>query len=245
MESVWEMRKIAVCDESPLILKQVVRVVNRVYSSIICEEYSELKNLLLTIKSGEQYLMVIISIEWNGQEKGIEAAHQIQELDSSIRIIYMTGYTEKYVQQIFLKSANISGFLIKPIEETILEENLWKLKEEEQEREKKSLFIKYKGIMYSILFDDISYLESEGHMITIHTKTGKRNCYDRLEKLCERLPECFIQCHKSYVVNMNKIQKIEKRLMMMNDHIEIPISKARYKDTKVQYIQYMNACHFS
>lgn len=237
------MKKIAVCDENPLIVKQVACAVNRIYCSGICEEYLELKHLMLTIESGEQYLMAIISIEWNGQARGIEAAHQILKLDSSTRIVYMTSCTEQYVQQIFLKSANIGGFLIKPIEEAILKETIWKLKEE-QENEKKSLLIKYKGILYSILFDDIVYLESEGHMITIHTKTGKRNCYDRLEKLCEHLPECFIQCHKSYVVNMNKIRKIENRLMIMADQEKIPISKARYKNTKIQYIQYMEQYHY-
>lgn len=239
------MKKIAVCDDNPLILEDVIEKVNRVAGAICCEGYSELEHLLEAIKSGKRYLAILMDIEWNGSAEGIEAAHKVKQLDKEAKIIYMTGYAERYVQQIFLKSANISGFLMKPVEENFLRENLKKIKDEEQEAEKKSLLIKYKGAMLSFSFDDIFYLESIGHVITIHTKTGKQSCYDRLEKLFERLPRYFIQCHKSYVVNMKEIQRIEKGKVMMTDNTEIPISKSRYGDTKSRYFHYMEGMLFS
>mgnify|MGYP001059702437 CR=1 FL=1 len=239
------MKKIAVCDDNPLILEEVMGTVNRVVQAVCCDGYSELESLLAAIKDGKRYLAILMDIEWNGSADGIEAAHKVQQLDKEARIIYMTGYAERYVQQIFLKSANISGFLMKPVEENLLRENLRKIKDEEREAEKKRLLVKYKGAMLSLSFDDIFYLESAGHVITIHTKTGKQSCYDRLEKLFERLPEYFIQCHKSYVVNMKEIQRIEKGKVWMTDYTEIPISKARYGDTKSRYFHYMEGMLFS
>lgn len=219
------MKRIAVCDANPSIVKEVMDAVNRILGAGCCDGYSELKNLLMAIESGERYLAVIMDIEWNGSADGIEAAQTIQRMDKHAGIIYMTDYVERYVQQIFLKPANISGFLMKPVEEKMLEEYLRKVKADEQEEEKKRLFVKYKGAMLSFPFDEIYYLESAGHVITIHTKNGKQNCYDRLEKLFERLPEYFIQCHKSYVVNMKEIQRIEKGKVLMADCTEIPISR--------------------
>lgn len=239
------MRKVAVCDDNSLILGEVIEAVDRILGTGFCDGYEDLKKLLAAIEGGERYQAIIMDIEWNGSADGIEAAQKIQQLDSSARIIYMTGYAERYVQQIFLKPANISGFLMKPVEEKMLRENLKKIKDEEQEAEKKRLLVKYKGAMLSLSFNDIVYLESAGHMITIHTREGKQNCYDRLEKLFERLPEYFIQCHKSYVVNMKEIQRIEKGKVLMSDYTEIPISKARYANTKSRYFHYMEGMLFS
>lgn len=238
------MKRVAVCDDNSLILKQVMDAVDRIQGRGACDGYLELKKLLLAIEGGERYLVIVMDIEWNGGADGIAAAQRIKQLDADARIIYMTGYTERYVQQIFLTPANISGFLMKPVDEKLLAENLRKVWEEERENEKKRLLVKYKGTMLSIPFDEITYLESAGHLITIHTRTGKHNCYDRLEKLSEGLPDCFIQCHKSYVVNMNEIQRIEKGQVLMADQTEIPISKARYGDTKSRYFRYMEGMLF-
>lgn len=239
------MKRIAVCDDNSLILSDVVGAVERILGTGYCDGYGDLDKLFMAIEGGERYQAIIMDIEWDGSADGIEAAQRIQQLDSSARIIYMTGYVERYVQQIFLKPANISGFLTKPVEEAMLRENLRKINEEEQEEENKRLLVKYKGAMLSLPFRDIVYLESAGHMITIHTRTEKQSCYDRLEKLFERLPEYFIQCHKSYVVNMNEIQRIEKGKVFMSDYTEIPISKARYANTRSRYFHYMESMLFS
>ena len=239
------MKGVAVCDDNPLILEDVAKAVECILGTECCDRYDDLKNLLIAIEGGERYLAIIMDIEWDGSACGIEAAQKIQRLDECAKIIYMTGYAERYVQQIFLKPANISGFLMKPVEENLLKENLKKIMEDVQEAEKKRLLVKYKGAMLTLSFDDIVYLESAGHMITIHTRTGKQSCYDRLEKIFERLPEYFIQCHKSYVVNMKEIQRIEKGKVLLSDYTEIPISNARYGDTKSRYFHYMEGMLFS
>lgn len=147
----------------------------------------------------------------------------------------MTAYPKQYIQQIFLKPANVRGFLIKPIDGKLLEENLYKVAEGARRKIPNNLLIRCKSTLHSIRFNEILYLESAGHVVTVHTRTEDYNCYGCLEKMYERLPEYFIQCHKSYVVNMNGIRKMDKSQVMMEDNTRIPISKARYRTTKDRY----------
>ena len=60
-----------------------------------------------------------------------------------------------------------------------------------------------------------------------------------------RLPETFLQCHKSYIVNMNEIRRIERNRIIMTNETEIPISKSRYGDTRSRYFRYMAGMLFA
>ena len=44
---------------------------------------------------------------------------------------------------------------------------------------------------------------------------------------------------------MKEIQRIEKGKVLLSDYTEIPISKARYGDTKSRYFHYMEGMLFS
>lgn len=98
--------------------------------------------------------------------------------------------------------------------------------------------ITYKHKVESIPYDDIFYLESMGHLVVIHTKKGDYRSYDRLEKVKERLPGNFVHCHKSYVVNMDCIQRIDKNRIFLINSKELPISKSRYGETRERYALY-------
>lgn len=230
--------RIAVCDDEPLVLDYIKQLAKQIPEVESCDVFSDTEIFLEHVGNRHSYEMVIMDIEWNGKEEGIQTAERLGRLDPDARVIYMTGYTRQYVQQIFLHPANLSGFLMKPVNEELLKQNVYKVMEE-RETARKGLLVKSKSTMLTIRFDSILYLESAGHVVTIHTQTEKHSCYDRLEKLLERLPESFLQCHKSYIVNMNEIQRIERNQILMTDGTNIPISKARYGDTRSRYFRYM------
>lgn len=233
------MIKVAVCSNDLAALEQVGKMIDQILGEGSWDSYLELRNLFLAIEGGERYAAILLDIQWEGEARGIDAAGDLFFTAPETRIIYMTRYPEQYIQQIFLTPANVSGFLLRPVEEELLEKNLQKVIEAEQKKDPNSLLVRHKSTTRSIRFDEICYLESAGHMVTIHTKTGHHQCYGRLEKLYERLPEHFIQCHKSYVVNMDQIRRMEKGQLWMEDETKIPISKARYSATKARYHRYM------
>jgi len=50
-----------------------------------------------------------------------------------------------------------------------------------------------------------------------------------MKKLEERLPQYFMRVHRSYIVNLQKIQQIERGRIVMDKDTYIPVSDG-YKD---------------
>lgn len=234
------MMRVAVCDADGHILEQIRERVNHFWGITQCDGYLDPHDLIRLLECDQRYELVIMSIEWDGTDRGIEAGQQIGWLSPETKVIYMTERPMDYVQQIFLQVINLNGILIKPIDEKILINYLEKNLEQEQANLKDSLVIKKKGRMKPIHFDDILYMESSGHVVRIKVKQDSHYCYGRLEDFLGQLPENFIQCHKSYIVNMNGIMEIKGNQILMEDELMIPISKSRARITKMGYQSYMS-----
>lgn len=233
--------RIAVCDNDRAALEQVVGMICSMDMVRICDSYLNIPSIIKAVEQGADYDIVVMNIGRDARFDGIDAAKRISELNVDTKIIYMTQYTEKYVQEIFLSPANLSGFLVKPVDKEMLKKNLQKVMETRQKPGSQKLEMKYRNETISILYEDILYLESMGHLVVVHTKKGDYRAYDRLEKVKERLPGNFVHCHKSYLVNMDWIQKIDKNRIFLLTGKELPISKSRYGETRDKYFLYTDA----
>lgn len=233
--------KIAVCDNDHAALDQVVGMIHSMDMVSRCDPYSDIPSIMKAVEQGADYDIVVMNIGRDARFDGINAAKQISELNADTKIIYMTRYTEKYVQEIFLSPANLSGFLVKPVDKEMLKKNLQKVMETRQKPGNQRLKIRYKNETVLILYEDILYLESMGHLVVLHTKKGDYRYYNRLEQVKEQLPGNFVHCHKSYLVNMDCIQKIDKNRIILLTGKVLPISKSRYGETRDKYFLYTDA----
>lgn len=230
--------KIALCDNDHAAVKQVVNMVRGMDMVSVCDVYLTIPHIIDAVKRGKDYDIVMMNIGGSAGFDGIGAAKRISELSADTKIIYMTRYTEKYVQEIFLSPANLSGFLVKPVDEEMLKKNLQKVMETRKKAGSRKLVVKYKNEVSSFLYKDILYVESMGHLVVFHTTEGDFCAYNRLEKVKETLPGNFVHCHKSYVANMDYIQKMDKKQIILMDGKILPISKSRYGETRERYSLY-------
>lgn len=77
-----------------------------------------------------------------------------------------------------------------------------------------------------ITIDEIYYLEIEGHHIQVHAEKGKYRKYGTLNKELETLSGfCFMKCHQSYVVSLNKIRSISHNEITLINNERIPMSR--------------------
>ena len=86
---------------------------------------------------------------------------------------------------------------------------------------------------------NILYIESKGHAATIHTIHENFTCYEQLAGLMKRLPGNFEYSHKSYLINFDKIKRIEKNKLILLNGIEIPVSKNKHTELKRLYFTYI------
>ncbi len=231
--------RVALCDdeyeaiESLRILLEHSSLVNQIRS------FQSSERLRDTMEDGEYFDIVFMDIEWNDERNGIDFASALTDISPQTQIIYVTGHNDLFSQRIFLKPVNLCGYLVKPVDPSLLEAILKKAYHTIQVLEEQKLLIQQKGIVHAIPFREICYLDSQGHQLTVHTTQDSILCYERLEELKEHLPNQFFQCHKSYMVNMDVIRRIDKNRIILKTGEAIPISKAKYAETRTAYFHYM------
>lgn len=93
--------------------------------------------------------------------------------------------------------------------------------------------IRNKEEILRIPYSDILWFESRQRVVIIHSRKQEISFYAKLSDVYELLPgELFLRCHQSYIVNCNKISRIDKVqncIYLTTGHV-IGISKSYYQD---------------
>ena len=93
-----------------------------------------------------------------------------------------------------------------------------------------TLTINNKSHMQSFSLDDILYIEIMNKTASFHL-TGERlsKANVSIQEIMQKLPsESFVQCHRSYLVNIAKIFSIKRYEITLCDGKTIPVSKRNY-----------------
>lgn len=151
---------------------------------------------------------------------GLETAKILRELGFQNQIVFITSY-----QEFACRGYDVSAFnyLIKPIQYDEVAACLDKISEASD------FCFNYKGELVKLPYNNILCFESEKHYLCIHTinllleKIPKRFRYSMSQLLNERLPQRFIQCHRSYIVNAFHVMKIKNKTLYMRDGSTLPI----------------------
>lgn len=155
------------------------------------------------------------------------------------RIILMSSMTE-YAVDAF--EVEVLDFLPKPIDyarflktlnkidksyETASKTNVPSNKAEESE----SIYFKVNGKLVKTRFKDILYCESMSDYVKIYTDKGMLLVLQTMSNLQKSLPGNFIRCHRSYIVNLDKVEAMDDRVLEINDNA-VPVSRSYYHEIK-------------
>lgn len=99
------------------------------------------------------------------------------------------------------------------------------------------IFIKVDYRYVRVALSEIRFIKGYGEYLQIHLE-GKANPMVTLSSFAaikERLSENFIQVHRSFIVNMNHVEQIERNRLVMDADNYIPIGDS-YKNAFQQYL---------
>lgn len=90
------------------------------------------------------------------------------------------------------------------------------------------LFIKVKERLVRLMLTDILYLEADDYYCKIYTKDKDYLATKTLKKINAQLPADapFFRCHRSYVVNLNRITEIGELYVFLDQH-KVPLSRSK------------------
>lgn len=138
-----------------------------------------------SVEGGKVYDAVLMDIDWRQEKTGMDIAEQLYKMLPRAKIIYVTGYNDRFSQHVFLHRANLCGYLVKPVDPEILVKNLQKAEKLLSLENDGGLFLNINGSMVHVLFYEIIYIESRDHVVTIHTAVGAVSAYVPLRHILQ------------------------------------------------------------
>lgn len=102
----------------------------------------------------------------------------------------------------------------------------------------KRLIIENREGKLSIPFSKIYHVEVKAKKLYIRLKNEEYSKYGSLDGIEKELPEHFLRCHRSYIVNENYISQIKltENVIVLQDGMRIPISRT-YKPMIKSYVE--------
>ncbi len=234
------MLHLAVCDD---------RTEDRARLCRLLEEYGQHNHLELTVDqwtTGEdflhafapgQYQVLFLDI-YMGQINGVETARAIREQDEDCAIVFVTTSTEHALEGF---GVNALHYLLKPVTADQLKMVFQRLSRFCEE-EPAYLTVKSQRIQVRCKIKNILYVEVYDKLCLIHTKADTIQTYMPLDEVARQLPEkLFLRCHRSYLVNMSHVSRLEEGTFLISDGHSVPIRQGDKLALKQRYLDYVFA----
>lgn len=239
--------KIAICDDSTKDLEYLEQLVTTYYKEknikLSIEKFTNPKILLnkLFLEGSNSYDVFILDIIM--QQNGIEIAKRINKIYPHAIIIFQTSSPEFAVDAFGVRAFD---YIMKPLNKLRVYECLDRVIEVIH-NDKKTIFqIKSSDLsLVTIDIKNILYIESNDRRLLFHMVDHSIISTTTLRtKFLDSIPfdyneENFIECHNSFLVNMNYIKTIKDNEFIMINNRNVPISKRMLKDAKKKYIEYL------
>lgn len=144
---------------------------------------------------------------------------------------------------VYMKPSIMAGsLLLRPLNEGQVTEVMTEAFREftrrfENSNQKEQFIIDNREGKWLIDYQQINYFESREKKIFLNTDTREIPFYDTLDHLEEQLPAEFLRCHRSFVINGKKLEKLllGKNLAVLQGGWEIPISRS-YKQALKEFM---------
>jgi len=160
------------------------------------------------------------------QMSGIEFLQNFKDVP---QVILVTS-NKQYAFEAF--EYDVTDYLSKPIDMDRFSSAVQRARYYEENLKRKSkeefIFVKSDGVLVKLNAFDINYVEAMGDYIRVHT-TGKRHIvHSTMKAFVAKLPDSFIRIHKSYIININKVNKLEDNTVAVGA-TELPVSRNNKK----------------
>lgn len=231
------IRCIAIDDE-PLALRQMVSYIEKTpFLNLIGQFESALQAISFVQNQEIDLMFVDINMpDLNGMDF-------VKSLNNPPKVIFTTAYSE-YALEGFKVDA--IDYLLKPIGYTAFlkaaEKAQDRLKLKKSQKEKiqindQFLFIKSDYKILRINLSEIKYIEGMRENLRIHLTSEKPvMTLMSMKKMEEFLPpRNFMRVHRSYIVNLSKINMVERNRIVFDEKVFIPVSE-QHKERFQKYL---------
>jgi len=143
-------------------------------------------------------------------------------------VIFTTAYSE-YALDGF--EVNAIDYLLKPFsfERFLAAANKALNKKKSQNNNDESILIKANKVLHKVNPDDILFVEAFGDYVKVHQDDSVITTNSTFTNILKLLPGQFIRCHKSFAINLKKMNSLAGNVVTVGDKT-IPIGQTYKSD---------------
>lgn len=230
------MLLIAIVDDDKKEMQELVNCVEHYFAEKgeehIINRYSDGVEF---IRSRETYNIVFLDIRL-GEMDGMDVARFLRMINKEAQLIFVT-----HMAQFAIKGYEVDAmdFIIKPIDQFSIDRVLDKAIKRIDDYRNVTLALKTSDGIVSISSNSIFYVEVYDHDLIYHTDQGDYKLRGRLSEVRKKLEDCqFIQCNRSYLVNMRHIRRVRSDYVEVGEE-RIQISKSHQKEIEQRFVNYL------
>lgn len=152
--------------------------------------------------------VLILGIKLDSNLTGLDIAKRIRSKNKDCYIIFITSHIEFVFAAYKYKTFD---YLCKPVTKETLEETILRLFEDVKSHSSNNKYIKLDNKNTLINGSTVQYIKRDGMKLIFHTDTKNYSIYSSFNKIQPQLPKNFVRCHKSFIANINNINKLDPK----------------------------------
>lgn len=237
------MLKIALCDDDADMLfrlRQDVAAFQDACGACLDMDVRAFKNgsaLLDAVQAGEGFHIILLDIMMPGID-GMETARELRLHDRTAKIIFLTSSPDFALDAYNVKAYS---YLLK----TAPREKLFAILNDAVLETDNLLggytVVKTKTGLVKLFYHSVEFIEIMGKTVTYHLTGGATyEMYGTLTEIEDIFlsQRRFIKPHRSFIVNMDYIKKLNENEICTTGGNRVPVAKANYNEVKQRYIAF-------
>ena len=232
-------------DDEPLALQQITAYIGKV-------PFLELAAQCQSALEAQQFLQqdTVDAIFCDINMPDLNGMDFIKTLTAPPLVVFTTAYAEYAIEGF---KVNAVDYLLKPFGLQDFQRAANRIKERLELSDKLSslnaqhstlnqenddvVFLKTEYRIVKVSISDIRYVEAMSEYLKVFLESESKPIITLLsmKKMEERLPSYFMRIHRSYIINLTKIQEVNKNRVIMDSDTYLPIGDM-YKETFQQYL---------
>ena len=202
------MLNFVICDDNPKIITRLEDMLNNIfmrnnYEAEITFTANNANDILDYVKINKADV-ILLDINLKSNKTGLEIAEEIRSYNKDVYIIFLTGHLEYALVAYKYKTFD---YLPKPLTQERLEETITRIFNDIYSKPKKYLKIDNKNTIIDEA--EINFIHRDGMKLVFNTNSRDYEIYSSFNKIQDNLPENFVRCHKSFIINIDNISNVE------------------------------------
>lgn len=167
------------------------------------------------VRNNRELTVYFLDIQLQSSITGFDIASEIRKNDWNSSIVFITSYKEKITLTYDYK-LELLDYIIKAEPDKIqkkVHECLRIAEGRQNVGYDGTLTVLSKRFNTTIPYDEIYMIEAlkGSHKLLLHYSTGVFEFYSSISEILQRLDNRFLRCHKSVIINTDKIRTVDKK----------------------------------